>query len=196
MAYGFLRIDWTGKRVLVVGGGPVGLRKAKKCMELGAEVTLVSPTMAYDLEGLFRLHRREVEKRDVEGMFLVIAATNVKNVNEEIASWCLEKEILVNVADDRELGDVHLVKELDAGGVQVGLSTAHGIPFALRPIGEDVRKALLPWSHGRMELLAKIRQEMIEQGLSEEDKRRIYAILLSLGEEGLESFSLAEELEK
>src|SRR5882762_6798890 len=75
-----------GRSCLVVGGGEVGLEKVEGLLVCDADVTVVAPEAEPALrdlaaEGSIRWERREYEAGDLEGRFLVIAATNDSEIN-------------------------------------------------------------------------------------------------------------------
>lgn len=79
----------TGRRCLVVGGGRVGSRKAQLLLDAGAEVTIVSPRLHAEAaarvgEGAVQHVARPYEPGDLQGAFLVFAATDDPAVNREI----------------------------------------------------------------------------------------------------------------
>ena len=76
-------LDLVGRRVLVVGGGRVALAKVVRVLDAGADVVVVAPSIARDLECLaadpprahaVEIHRRPFQAMDLEGMWYVIAA--------------------------------------------------------------------------------------------------------------------------
>ena len=76
----------TGRRCLVVGGGEVGLEKVEGLLACGGAVTLVAPQAHEELvrladEGSIAWERREYRTADLDGSFLVIAATDDSEVN-------------------------------------------------------------------------------------------------------------------
>lgn len=91
-----LHLDVRGRRVLVVGAGAVGVRRAKALAAAGASVTVIAPDAPEDL-GL-PLERREFQPTDVQGMWLVLACTGV--VDDEVAEACEAQRIWCGRADD------------------------------------------------------------------------------------------------
>src|ERR1700694_1426295 len=78
-------LNLSGRRCLVVGGGDVGLEKVEGLLASDAAVVLVapqacSPLEAYASEGSIEWRQRRYEPDDLEGIFLVIAATNDTDV--------------------------------------------------------------------------------------------------------------------
>lgn len=94
-----LHLDLTGKRVLVVGAGPVGLRRARACGEAGAAVEVVALEAPQDLE--LPVERRAFRASDVDGAWLVLSCTGV--VDDLVAEVCASKQVWCVRADDATL---------------------------------------------------------------------------------------------
>jgi uroporphyrin-III C-methyltransferase/precorrin-2 dehydrogenase/sirohydrochlorin ferrochelatase len=91
-----LHLDLAGRRVLVVGSGPVGVRRARAAAAAGALVEVVALEAPADLE--LPVTRRQFEPGDVAGAWLVLACTGT--VDAEIAAACEERGIWCVRADD------------------------------------------------------------------------------------------------
>ena len=92
------------RRCLVVGGGDIGLEKVEGLLACDAAVTVVAPTAHPELErlaaeGSITWHPREYHRGDLEGSFLVIAATNDSEVNISVHEHAEARAMLVNVVD-------------------------------------------------------------------------------------------------
>jgi precorrin-2 dehydrogenase/sirohydrochlorin ferrochelatase len=78
-------LDLSGRDVLVVGGGRVALEKVAGLLDCGAEVTVVAPQIVPELAGLdVTLVRRGYLSGDLDGRFLVVAATSTASVNRRV----------------------------------------------------------------------------------------------------------------
>lgn len=96
-------IDIENKDILVVGAGEIGCRRIKTLLMFGADITVVSESMAdKELIGSIRFLKRKFDKNDIDNQFLVIAATNDRNINNDISKLCRKKDIPVSVADSAE----------------------------------------------------------------------------------------------
>lgn len=101
-------LDLSGRRVLVVGGGVVGTRRARRLLEDGAHVVLVDPAPSDDARrvGSHRdaeLVERSVAEADLDGAWLVVAATADPAVNAEVAAWAEARRTwCVNASDGRD----------------------------------------------------------------------------------------------
>lgn len=132
-------LDLTAKAVLVAGGGKVGLRKARGLVEAGALVTVVSPRHETELEELgVRILSRGFEDSDLNGMTLVLAATDNRAVNRHIADLCKQRGIPVNVADAPEECDFLVPARVRQGDLQIAISTSGTSPS----LAKDLRQKL------------------------------------------------------
>lgn len=91
-----LHLDLRAKRVLVVGAGPVGMRRARALAAAGAEVLVVALDAPADLE--LELARRAFTDADVEGCWLVLTCTGV--IDAHVAAVCDSRGIWCGRSDD------------------------------------------------------------------------------------------------
>jgi uroporphyrin-III C-methyltransferase/precorrin-2 dehydrogenase/sirohydrochlorin ferrochelatase len=96
-----LHLDLSGKKVLVVGAGPVGVRRAQALARSGAQVSVVALEAPADL-GL-PLVQRAFEVSDLEGCWLVMTCTGT--VDDVVAAACAERQLWCVRADDASLSD-------------------------------------------------------------------------------------------
>jgi siroheme synthase-like protein len=133
-------LDLRGKRVLVVGGGPVGARKAQGLLDAGAVVTLVSPDLSRELP----LHwkKRRFRASDLDGQALAFAATNDRRVNARIAIQAKQRGIPVNVADSPDECDFIVPARIRRGGFQLAISTGGENPRASAALRRKLEEIL------------------------------------------------------
>lgn len=93
-----LFVDLTGRTVVVVGGGAVGLRRAEILRRFGAEVTVVSPRLSAPAPGVRHIPRA-YRDGDLAGAFLALAATDDSAVNAAVGGEARRRGILFNRAD-------------------------------------------------------------------------------------------------
>jgi siroheme synthase-like protein len=100
-----LRIE--GRKILIIGGGHVGLHKATILSRFTREVTVISPDLLEGFEALpFTLVRKEYAPTDLADAFLVYICTEDKALNRRIHDDAAARGILTSVCDDPELCDV------------------------------------------------------------------------------------------
>jgi uroporphyrin-III C-methyltransferase/precorrin-2 dehydrogenase/sirohydrochlorin ferrochelatase len=91
-----LHLDLTRRRVLVVGAGAVGVRRARALLAAGAAVEVVAPDVSAGLGAV--VHRRAFAPSDVDGAWLVVACTGV--VDDQVAAACEERQVWCVRSDD------------------------------------------------------------------------------------------------
>ena len=136
-----LRLD--GRRCLVVGGGDVGLEKVEGLLTCGAAVTLVAPAAHEQLaqladEGSIVWERRRYEPADLDGSFLVIAATNDSEVNIGVHEDAEARAMLVNVVDVPPLCNFILPAIVRSGPLAIAISTAGASPALAKRMKHEI----------------------------------------------------------
>ncbi len=145
-------LSLRGRRVLVVGGGEVALRKVEGLLAEGALPTVVAPEIVPALEelerrGTIELHRRGHRPGDTAGFALVFAATDDRAVNARVFAEAREAGIWVNVADDPELCTFHLPARVQRGTLQLSIASHGGAPFVVRRLRQALERRFGPeWS--------------------------------------------------
>ena len=171
----FLNLD--GKRCVVVGGGAVANRKARKLLQARAEVVAISPEVKPELESVAtEVHRRPYREGDLEGASLVFAATNRREVNAAVTREARGRGIPVNVADEPSEGDFALPSVLRRGQLQVAVSTGGASPTLARRVRNELESAFGSEWAGVVEALGRARrngrraeeelEEVVEECLS------------------------------
>jgi precorrin-2 dehydrogenase / sirohydrochlorin ferrochelatase len=137
--------DLSGRRCVVVGGGEVANRKARKLLQARARVMVISPKIGAELESVaVEIHRRPYREGDLEGAYLAFAATNVREVNAAVTREAKERGVPVNVADKPSEGDFALPSTLRRGRLQVAVSTGGASPTLSRRIRDELEGAFGP----------------------------------------------------
>jgi len=158
-------LNVTGQRCLVVGGGTVAERKVGSLLECGAQVVVVSPALTENLKELEAAGRIEVvwrgfEARDVENALLVIAATDIRGVNEAVAAACRAHNIPVNVVDVPDLCTFYVPATVRRGELQVTVNTGGASPVLARKLREELEDRFGPEYGPYIELLRRFREQV------------------------------------
>ena len=142
----FLKLN--NLKVLIVGGGFVAEEKLTFLLKSSpdAHITMVSPmfregTLDLAKKGDVTLIRDVYSKKYLKGNHLVIATTNVPEVNVKIYKHCRKRGVLVNVADNPPYCDFYMGGIVTKGHVKVAISTNGKSPTTakrLRQFFEDV----------------------------------------------------------
>jgi precorrin-2 dehydrogenase/sirohydrochlorin ferrochelatase len=161
-----LRID---KRLcLVIGGGGVALRKVKGLLEAMARIRIISPVIDEELHllvdtGMVEWLPREYVEGDLKGAFLVFAATNVRDVQFRIQKEAAKSStIMLNSADDPEGSDFHVPAYFRRGKMLVTISTGGGSPALAKKVREQLEEVIGPEYEAVVDLLALIRERLLD----------------------------------
>jgi siroheme synthase-like protein len=133
----------SGRRCLVVGGGDVGLEKVEGLLACDGDVTLVAPEaipqlVALAAEGSIAWERREYRPEDLEGTFMVIAATGDTEVNIGVYEDAERRAMLVNVVDVPPLCNFILPAIIRTGPLAIAISTAGASPALAKRIRDEI----------------------------------------------------------
>ena len=105
-------IDLTDKKILVAGGGTIALRRIRTLLKFRADIRVIAPELCEELAqleegGKIAAERREYCTPDIDGVQIVLAATDDHEMNRRIWEECRAAGVTVNVADDRSLCDFY-----------------------------------------------------------------------------------------
>jgi siroheme synthase-like protein len=133
----------SGRRCVVVGGGEVGLEKVEGLLACDGDVTLVAPEAIEPLrdladEGSIRWERRAYRSEDLEGTFIVIAATSDTDVNIRVFEDAERRAMLVNVVDVPPLCNFILPAIIRSGPLAIAISTAGASPALAKRIRDEI----------------------------------------------------------
>ncbi len=164
----FLNI--SGKRCVVVGGGRVALRKVRALIEHGASVEVISPTLCPELNKLaetseIKLLRRQYQAGDLKRALLAIAATDDKDINQQVVKEAKGKAVLVNAVDDLENSDFIVPSYARRGDITIAVSTAGRSPALARKIRTKLEKELGDEYASLVSLIGEVRAEAKRQGI-------------------------------
>jgi uroporphyrin-III C-methyltransferase/precorrin-2 dehydrogenase/sirohydrochlorin ferrochelatase len=176
MRYFPLFLDIAGKSVLLVGGGEIGARKFSLLKDAAARVTVVSPELGHEMQaalarGEFTHLARGFAASDLEGQWLVVAATNDRDVNARVSEVAAAARIPCNVVDDRELSSFIMPAIIDRSPVQIAVSTGGTSPVLARLIRERL-ETLLDSSLGTFAAFADRWRERVKARFADIGARR------------------------
>jgi precorrin-2 dehydrogenase / sirohydrochlorin ferrochelatase len=132
------------RRCLVVGGGDIGLEKVEGLLACGGDVTLIAPVAHPQLEALasegsIRWEKREYAgAEDLEGIFMVIAATDDTDVNIKVFDDAEKRAMLVNVVDVPPLCNFILPAIVRTGPLAIAISTAGASPALAKRMKREI----------------------------------------------------------
>lgn len=142
--------DIADRKVVVVGGGEVAARRVRTLLACGALVTVVSPVFhkAFDEDSLKKnIGRIERAYRagDMENAFMVVLATNDRELNRRLGTEARRAGQHVSVADAREECSFFFPALVMEGDIAVAVSTAGSSPGLCKRLTDRLRKVWHTW---------------------------------------------------
>lgn len=133
----------SGRRSVVVGAGSVGLEKIEGLLACDGDVTVIAPeaddaVRALADEGTINWAEREYESSDVDGAFLIIAATSDTDVNVRVFEDAEARGMLVNVVDVPPLCNFILPAITRSGPIAIAISTAGASPALAKRMKREI----------------------------------------------------------
>lgn len=164
--------------VLVVGGGEVALRKARLLADAGASLRVVAPEVRDDLrelagQGANQLLLRGYQASDLEGVALIIAATDDEPLNARISEQAQALGIPVNVVDAPKLCSVIFPAIVDRSPLIVAVSSGGDAPVLARLIRAKI-ETWIPATYGQLAGLAKRFRAQVKGLLPDVQQRRVF----------------------
>ena len=151
-------LDLDGRSCLVVGGGRVGIEKAGGLLDCGAQVTVVAPQADPALLDLpVEWVRRPYRSSDLDGRFLVVAATSNSSVNRRVFADAEAHALLCNVVDVPELCSFILPAVHRHGPIALAVSTGGASPALAQHLRERLAEQIRPEHADLAERLRELR---------------------------------------
>ncbi len=166
------------RRCLVVGAGRVALEKIPSLLAAGAVVRVVAPRVDAEIAALAAAGRLEVVERafeadDLDGIFLVIAATDDRDVNAAVYEAAVERNVLCNSVDDPPHCDFYFGSVVARGDLQVAISTAGESPAVAQRLRKEI-DALLPEDLGPwLAEVGRLRREVLARVDAGEERKAL-----------------------
>jgi len=170
----FIKLE--GRSCLVVGAGKIGESKIRSLLVSKANVHVIArwatPTVtAWDRAGVLRWSAREFRARDLDGVFLVVAATSTQAVNDEVYREAQSRRALVNVVDVPDRCDFYYPAVVRRGDLQVAISTGGSSPALAQKLRREFERQLTPLYAGWLERMGNFRKELFSRRLDPEKRR-------------------------
>ena len=167
--------DVRNKQCLVVGGGEVAKRKAGVLLEAGAKVRVVAPQIDAALAAQKNVETivARFDAEHLDGVTLVIAATDDREVNKLVSKLAQARNIPVNVVDDPELCSFIMPAILDRSPLMVAFSSGGASPVLTRMMRGKL-ETMIPQNISRLAGFAERFRELVKQRVTNPVKRRIF----------------------
>ncbi len=176
MSYFPFFIELKSKRGLIIGGGPIAARKVETLLNYEVELVVNAPFICEQMEAYVdkvTFEKGPFVDKDVTSYFLVVAATDNREVNHRIAQKCHEARVLVNVVDSREESSFIFPSTIQRGDLCIGISTSGNSPIIAQKVKKDIESQLNIDYEKLLKQLGKVR-DLILNEVGESTRRKAY----------------------
>jgi precorrin-2 dehydrogenase/sirohydrochlorin ferrochelatase len=161
-----VNLNIRNRPAVIIGGGAIAARKCLLLLEAGARVTVIAPSIAPRLEELagdarITCHRRPYAAGDLEGAFLVFAATDDPAVNLAVAGEASDLGILADIVDAPERGSFTTPAVMHRGDLAIAVSTGGKSPALARRLRNDLARQFGPEYAGTLAILGAVREKLL-----------------------------------
>lgn len=166
-----------GRPCLVVGAGPVGLRKSRAILDAGGLVRLVAPNAPLELlSDRVQVLRQAYLPEQLSQVILVFAAAT-QEVNSRVVTDARERGILVSSASDPDSGDFTLPAILRQGELTIAVSTGGASPLIAAAIRDQMATHFDDSFADWLDLLKELRQLIQDRIADSSHRRELYQLL-------------------
>jgi siroheme synthase-like protein len=168
-------LDLEGRRCLVVGGGTIAHDKVGGLVACGALVTVVAPEARADVQALAAEWRqREYDASDLDGHLIVVAATDIRALNEQVSADAEARGMLCNVVDQPDLCTFILPAVHRNGPIAVAISTGGASPALAQRMRDEIAERYDERYVTLARRLRELRPEAKERFASYEERKAYF----------------------
>lgn len=177
-------VKLNGRRCLVVGAGTVGESKIGSLLDAEAKVRVVAPAATPNVQSWAKAEKfewiaRPWEPSDLEGAFLVVAATSSPVLHEQIFQEATKRGVLCNIVDVPSLCDFYYPAVVQRGALQIAISTAGQSPALAQRLRKELEDQFGPEYETWLEKLGEEREKLLAAKLDPEERKRLLHDLAS-----------------
>ena len=185
----FLKLG--GRPCLVVGAGTVAESKIASLIEAHARVLVVAPDATPGVRSWAQENRMEWQQRgfqpgDLDGMFMVVAATSSTELHKQIFQEARRRGVLCNIVDVPELCDFYYPAVVQRGALQIAVSTSGQSPALAQRLRIELEEQFGPEYEAWLAHLSEARDKLLTRELDPEERKRLLHSLAS--QEAFEAF--------
>ncbi len=177
-------VKLTGRPCLVVGAGEIGESKIASLLEAGAKVRVVALKATARVQSWAETKKiewlaRAWEPSDLEGMFLVVAATSAAELQERVFEEAQRGGVLCNIVDVPDRCDFYSPAVVQRGALQIAISTAGQSPALAQRLRKDLEGEFGPEYEAWLDHLGEERDKLFAATLDAEERKRLLHDLAS-----------------
>ena len=178
-----INIKLEDLEVTVIGGGKVAYRKCKNFLVFTKEVRAISREFIEEFDELkedIKLIKDSYKEEYIKNSFVVVAATNNRDINKSIGEYCRKQGKLVNVVDDIQLSNFTVPSYIKKGDLLISISTGGKSPSLSSRIKKELDDKYDDSYEEYINLLGEIRQNIIKKYDDISERKKILNSLVNL----------------
>ncbi|MCM1990040.1 precorrin-2 dehydrogenase/sirohydrochlorin ferrochelatase family protein [Oceanirhabdus seepicola] len=175
-----LNVNLENKKILIIGGGKVALRKVNFFLQYGCNIEVVGKNIAQEIyevtensNSRVTLIQREFEMNDLYGKYIVIISTDNFKLNEQIANKCEERGVLYTNCSNGEVSSFSLPAVVKRGDLSVAISTNGKSPALSKKIKKEISDIYKNEYEEFLELLGELRYVVLKGESDDRVKRKL-----------------------
>ena len=188
-----INIELENINITVIGGGEVAYRKCKNFIEFGKKVKVVSKSYIKEFEEIkehLDMIIDEYKEKYIKYSYIVVGATDNKEINKKIGIYCRENGKLVNIVDDKQISNYTVPSYIKRGDLLISVSTNGKSPSLSSKIKKEISKTYDDSYEDYIRLLGETRELVLSKIENKLEKRKVLNSLVNLT---LEELKLEKE---
>ncbi len=159
--------DLRNKKVVIAGGGKVAERKVRALLSSGAKIVIVSPDVTDGLRQIIKQDKvkhlkRPFKQGDLENAWLVIAATDDKNVQDLVFSEAQAQRCFCNVVDEPNRCSFIVPSQVKRGALSISISTGGQSPALSKALRKKLESQFENEWALYVEIIGKLRRFILK----------------------------------
>lgn len=177
MRYYPVFLDLQGRDCLVIGGGEVATEKVRALLDAGATVRVIAPEATeriqhWHQQGVLHWVCRRCQPEDLQGRFLVVAATDDPALHRQLYEWAGTQNQLFNAVDEPEHCNFITPAIASSGPVQIAVSTSGCSPLVAQRLRDQIRQQILSEAIGLLAQFLGERRALVKKHIPGYERRQ------------------------
>jgi siroheme synthase-like protein len=184
MAYFPFMIEIEDKKCLVVGGGKIALHKIKILIKFGVNICVIAKDICTELnkmseeESRIVIIQKQFADSDIDGVDIVVAATDDVELNSHISELCKRRNIPINAVDMKEISSFIFPAMIQEQDLTIAVSTGGQSPAAAAYVKRKIQKQLPDYYGDMIVTLGKYRETVLKNVDTAQKRKIVFQKLL------------------
>ena len=186
-----INLNLNDVEITIIGGGEVAYRKCKNFIDFGKRIKVISLDFIDKFEGIkskIEMIHDTYNEEYIKSSFIVVAATNNKEINKKVGIYCRENGKLVNVVDDINLSNYTVPSYIKRGDLLISISTGGKSPSLSKKIKDELKEKYDESYEEYINLLGIAREKIIKKYDVIAERKKLLNSLINLSLEDLKEY--------